>query len=1025
METVLGLDLGTNSIGWAVIIRDGDDAPSRLDAGVYVFPDAGEIDSGLFVSDRLKRGNVRRQRVQLHRKRQRMRHVLELLIRNGLLPENPTERERYMSQDYKDGQRPFHPFSLRKRGLDEKLTLWEFGRCLHHIARRRGYFSTRDLMRRSMEEKMGLRFSTSPNLEEQTDEDEKPDRETSHLLKRLREVRERISHGEARTIGEFCADRLADPGAFPDGVRAKGKRKEGDKIKPAVIGWRADRLMHEDEFNRLWEAQAPYHPKVLTPGLRSALWEAIFNQAPLASKRGLIGTCEFFPKRKRLARASLLAQRCSILQTLNNLQITPSDRDGGRLTADQVCRLADELEKVDHLTWQQAKDLLGLPGAKFSDEPASAGRGGQKATRGHKEFRGNVTSAAMRGAIGSRWNMLCHEQQEELVDRFLYCRHLGDIVKGLRKDFGLSDDEIRSIACATLPSGYSNHCTRVWKTLEPLLRDGLHYDEACVIAGFRAPGESTVTKPAVVLDHLGGLPDLRSPRVQRSAKMAFRVINAVLDKYGKPDRIRIEMPRDVAMTNKQRERIYEQQDSNARSNTAAAELLKNNNLPDTEGNCTKVRLWWEAEGRSPYDPDHPVGLQELIDQYDIEHIVPRSRCWDGSWMNLTICSRGQNLEKGSQTPYEWLYGPRWDRVSQYVASLKQMPKPKRDRLLKKEWEKDSFTNRALSDTRYLSVVVKREVEKLGIPVDVSRGQMTAMLRKAWGLEGCLPITEEQKKKLHDWRMKPVKRTEKPRNDHRHHAIDAIVTALVDTRTLQQMSTWFKQRERGIARAELTRPKPWAAFTEDIKTLMDRVPVVHAPTRTVSGAINKDTAKKPPEVAAIQQALAMLPPNRRNRVRHAVVVGTQLVYLAPDGTPLAAYDLGSNHHAIVWERVAPDKSGAYPREITVTSMLEAALRATAREPVIQKQRNGWRYLMALCKNDIVEWSGDDPGLRRVTAISVNGDRYEIQLLSLYDAEKDIHRTCRVRGKGDLARIARRVTLNPLGDVIASEPPHADC
>ncbi|HSV73609.1 MAG TPA: HNH endonuclease domain-containing protein, partial [Chthonomonadales bacterium] len=808
MERVLGLDLGTNSVGWALVERDDDaTATPFLKAGVYVFPEAGELDGGLFVSNRLKRGQKRRQRIQVRRKRQRMQRVTALLVAHGLLPADPAQRNALLSADWdpETGTRSHHPFFLRRRGLDEALTLHEFGRCLHHIARRRGYFSTRDLMRRGLEDRLGLARATEADLRpDDTEgavavEDAKASKETSQLLGRLREVREQILAGTARTIGEFCAQKLEDT-QNARGVRASGGRKAPRSPKPDPLGWRADRLLHEEEFARLWEAQAAHHPRALTSALRRALWDAIFHQRPLMSKRGLVGRCEFLPARKRMPRAALLAQRCIILQRLVNLRVRETRASAPRpLTGAEVSALADALEVKDQLGWRDVRAIAGLPNsALFTDEAPEDGaqkRPRGKAKRTTPALRGNQTAKAMRSALGDAWDALAPERQNELVERRLHCRYVQDIVRGLRRDFRFTDEQIEAVAHAALPDGYTMHCARVWRDLEPRLRAGMSYWQACVDAGFRREGESTVAPPEKVLQRLGGLPDLRSPVVQRAAKMAFRVINAVIDKYGKPDRIRIEMPRDVSKTNKQREEEWRRQDQNNRAREKARKRLEQHGLlgddKSAETRIKKVRLWEEADCRSPYEPDVQVTLSQLIHEYEIDHIVPRSRCWDNSWMNLTICPRGINLQKGNHTPHEWANAMQWARIREFVVGLDmRMPSAKKERILREEWTQEEFTNRALSDTRYLSTVIKREVAKLGVPVEVSRGQLTAELRSLWKLGGCLPASPVEREHVEKWRRSGARRGPKPRFDHRHHALDAVLAALTDASTLQRMTRWY-------------------------------------------------------------------------------------------------------------------------------------------------------------------------------------------------------------------------------------------
>ncbi len=1083
METVLGLDLGTNSVGWALVRRSEDTDTRQIAAGVYVFPESAEEKHGLLVSTRYIRGQKRRFRRQLRRKRQRMRSVLHLLVAHGLLPEDPHDREALMSSDRAGGERPYHPMILRAKGLDEELTPYEFGRCIYHIARRRGYMSTRDLIQRWYEQRLQLEVSRVAHLEEAElaedgvlpASDAKERKEQSKLLARLAEARKRIEAGEARTVGELCAKILLDPEHYPYGYRAGGQRRNGRISKKDPLGWRADRILYEEEFDKLWEAQQRYHPQLLTSDLRDRLRHAIFYQRPLMSKRGLIGRCEFMPHRKRVPRASLIHQRCSVLQKLVNLEVREApELPERRLRSGEVQTLADELERRDRLSWDEARELLGFGSeAVFSDEAGPrAARPRKSRTEKHRQaagqgtlfaepgtetpvartprpagkdlgssgLEGNKTMAVMRGILGAdRWHGFAPEQQEEIVNRLLYAFYPHNVIKGLVRDFGLTTDEVRALASATFPEGYSQHCYRVWRELEPHMRNGLTYWEACVAAGYRKEGETTVKQPEQIVDRLESLPDLRNPVVQRSVKMAFRVINAVIDRCGKPDRIRIEMPRDMSRTNKERLRIRQRQLENETNRKAAAKLLEDNGLPvgRNDENVRKVLLWKEAGCRCPYEPDRPVSLSELVEQYTIEHIVPWSRCWDDSLSNKTICPMGLNLQKGDRTPYEWLgKTDRWPHIEQYVSRLKTMSKAKQRRILQKEWDSEEFTNRALSDTRYISRVVMTEVAKLGVPVEVSRGQLTARLRRVWGLEDCIPEpqtdetrgkAEEQEQATSLTDSASVIAKKKSRADHRHHGLDAIVTALTERSTLQRLSAWYKTKERADEHTASLSPAPWRTLRQDVQKVVKEMPVVFAPNRSVQGALHGEMARKPPDAATVRRALAALPPRRNGRPHKAVVVGKQLVRVREDGTPLAAYDLGNNHHAVIWEKVEPDERGIHRREMTVVPMIEAARRAVEGRPVFDRTPpwEGWRYVMALCKDDIVEWTGERPGWYRVAKFSCGAHGSpDVSLAQLTEAREDRSRRIRIRGRSDLRCLRRRLCLDPLGSVISTEPPDAD-
>ncbi len=1036
----LGLDLGTNSVGWALVDDSKLDRNGKpeINMGVYVFPDAGELEGGLFVSHRKKHGMTVRMRRNLRRKRERRDALVRKLTDNRMLPQDVTERTRFMCMNETD------PYLLRQKGLDYELTLLEFGRALFHISRRRGYLSTALLKVKELE---SIRVAAEEHLASAEVELEEPNedvvmtaekKEESKLLKNMADTRRNIQLTESRTLGEFYAKNLANHTP----VRGYGKTiKEGTKVvsrNPSrdPIGIRAERLLFESEFEILWNKQAEFH-SVLTPGLKGELYRIIFGQRPLRSQSFLVGKCTFIPNRRRLAKATLLAQRSIILQYLNTLSI--ADATNGlvsKLSAEQIVALSNKLNQKGSISWQEAKDAISLPKhLRFSDEPLRSSRKGMS-VRGRLRIKGNTTAESVRKAIGNdRWLALDvpmtnskydtpPTMQEDLVTRLITCREFKNIAEGLKRDFGFNNLELYMLATIEFPDGHLNHCAEVIRKIEPHLLAGNVYSVACELAGFREQNTST-EQVLEIVDMLPKLPNLNNPVVQRSVDSAIKVINAVLDKYGKPDRIHIEMPRDVSRTNHDREMTWKSQENNAKANAIARKQLEELGAiteSTVDKQIKKIRLWEEAGRVCPYFPDVPVTLQQLLDHYDIDHIVPQSVCYDDSYANLTICPNIENQQvKRKQTPWQ-AYGitNRWKDIEAYVNGLKSMHSKKKERILSQEIDIEGFTNNALSDTRYISKLILTHVKQLGVEVNVSRGQLTALLRDQWGLKQCIPQLEEEQLKLAVWKQKTVKKDAKPRFDHRHHALDAIVTALTDSSSLRVLRRWFERKEDNLPNNKIQKEKPWGSIAKDITDLMDNCVVVHASTRGIGGPLHEQTALKPPSKEVVDRTIAALPENQRLRIDRCVVVGKQLVYFDDKGVPTKAYDLKSNHHAVVWESQYPNaKTGLYPREITVVTTIEASRRAQAGEPVIQKVRNGFKYLFSVCKNDIVLWTGENPGLKRVGAFS-GGDYWEIQLQAITSAVKGKETLIRIRSVSDLDSLLGRVDRNSIGEIVSTEP-----
>jgi len=141
MTTRLGLDVGTNSIGWALIDTD---AGRIIDLGSRIFSDGRDPKSGASLA--VDRRDARAARRRRDRYLGRRSAFLEALIRHGLMPEAAEETRLLAAKD---------PYVLRARALDEPLTPHEIGRALFHLNQRRGFKSNRKAERGRKENEDG------------------------------------------------------------------------------------------------------------------------------------------------------------------------------------------------------------------------------------------------------------------------------------------------------------------------------------------------------------------------------------------------------------------------------------------------------------------------------------------------------------------------------------------------------------------------------------------------------------------------------------------------------------------------------------------------------------------------------------------------------------------------------------------------------------------------------------------------------------------------------------------------------
>jgi CRISPR-associated endonuclease Csn1 len=270
----LGLDIGTNSIGWCVLQLSDDDQPiGIIRAGSRIFSDGRSPKT--LASLAADRRAARQMRRRHDRVLKRMARFMDGLVRFGLLPNDDGERLALSALD---------PYELRRKGLDESLTAFELGRALYHLAKRRGFKSSR----------------------KSKGEDEN---EAGKIATAIIKTREQIKTEGCRTMGEYLAKRHAQR----ETVRA---RTTADGKEYLLYTQRA---MVAEEFDALWAAQAAHHPNICTEEARAFLRDTLLFQRPLLPVQP--GRCIFEVEEFREPLWSPLQQQFRVLQELNNLRV--------------------------------------------------------------------------------------------------------------------------------------------------------------------------------------------------------------------------------------------------------------------------------------------------------------------------------------------------------------------------------------------------------------------------------------------------------------------------------------------------------------------------------------------------------------------------------------------------------------------------------------------------------------------------------------------------------------------------------
>lgn len=1036
---VYGLDLGINNVGWAAV-RKSDREVEILAMGTFVFdsPLSDENDPSEGLKSKI-RGQKRRARRTARRRHQRKMSLYRLLADHGLLPSRYPERVALLCAQTE-------PYSLRAKGLREKLEPFEFGRVLCHLNQHRGFLSPRDLMLFGID-----RFDDDEP--EDGEDPQAKEEDTGRIRSEIKRTREEMQGFE--TIGAFLHDRLKQ--GKP--VRKKKVETKLQKEENERRFVRADRHMVKDEFDLLWQRQAHHHP-ILTHDLKEKVERIIFNQRLLAADPKTRGNCTFYKKELRMPRASLTAQKFVIAQDVAHLEVTPSPTaDARKLMPHERALLVERLLQGEDLPWAIVKDLLRLPPtAMFNIEP---GKGRKKGTSGTKEkLRGSQTVARVRRILGAKWDQLDAQAQRELVGEIVSIR---DWVGGaasepaalrrrklfLRKAYGpqgvrFTEREANELASIDLPEGYLTVSLRAAKRILPHLLTDKVYSEACAAAGF---DHANPDGPGETLDRLPYPTEADIPHavVRASVRSAVRVLNALHRGFGKPDAIHIELPRDLAKGAKQREEDETRMREREKERREIAKRLVEVGIKPNRENVRMVQLWEELGGAGlAMEPEVVISdLEDLFEgPYDVCHIVPRGHGLDNGMGNLFLGTEHFNrVVQGNRTPYEALgQDPqRWALVCAHVKSLKSMSPQKRARLLAKERPED-FTGRHLAATGWLS----REVLKLAQRMVAHKpdalvvpGRATGEFRRFWELDDLIPLHPVEQAAEDAWReflakVEEGRATEddvknakpprgKARSNYKHHALDALVVALTDRASLQAMATYQQLKDaydpRWVDKARRKAEKAQAMPDPDLRAKAEHAlanaVVVHRPRRRPSGELHKEMPKS--------DGLRGAPPGKP---WSTAIVGKHLVKYDGHGRPAQAYPLENNHHVVVWERTEPNARGQFERRAEVVPTIEAVRRRDRREPVIRKHspRPGWRFVMALCKGDMVELADGQTAVVSKFYAPEEG-RATLALWQPFAAAQlgkiNAQNPYLVRNLGVLSELAFRVVLNPLGHVVYRE------
>ena len=703
MARILGLDLGTNSIGWA-LTEQHENGYQLIDKGVDIFQEGvNRTKSGEEPMVKI-RTEARALRRHYYRRRLRKIELLKVLVTNNLCPYLSNEqldawryKKQYPLNDefmlWLRSSDSDNPYADRYKVLTEQLTLssmvdrYTLGRALYHLAQRRGFLSNRKAE--------GNDDGTVKGAIKKLDKD--------------------MAEAGCNYLGEFYYKLFL----------------AGEKIRTGDGYGYAGRIAHyEKEFKAICEKQK------LSEELQRALYRAIFFQRPLKSQKGLVGFCTFEKDKARCPISHPHFEEFRMRSFINNIKIkTPRDAELRMLSSDEV-------QLIEPLFYRKSK-----PHFDFEDI-AKKLSGGKKNNYAHiadkvdapfkfnfkmsQNVSGSPMTAVLRNLFGEDWLSTMSSvyikgegktESQILNDvwHVLFSFDDDDMLKEwARLNLQLNEEQADSFAEIRVKQGYAALSLNAIDKILPYLRGGYRYDEAVYIANLPKVVSADMwhnqdTRRAIIKDICGLLDEFATNPLYRHLTKKQAIDNMLLDNYGisyndsarlyepsnietyphaqpnidgllllgsprtssvrnpmamralfrlralvnqllkegkidKTTKINIEFARGLNDANMRNAIERYQRENEKRHREHADDIVKlfkaecGVDIIPTEDDILKYQLWIEQSKRCLYTGKQ-ICITDFIGadpKYDIEHTVPRSRGGDNSQMNKTLCQADFN-----------------------------------------------------------------------------------------------------------------------------------------------------------------------------------------------------------------------------------------------------------------------------------------------------------------------------------------------------------------------------------------------
>lgn len=715
MTKILGIDTGTNSLGWAIVEKQADEY-HLLDKGVNIFQEGVKMEKGIESSKAAERTAHKAARVRNYRIKLRKIRLLRILSDAHLCPplskaelsewrlkKKYPKNELFMQWQSTDDESEKTPYAYRHKCLHESLDFtsmtdrYILGRSFYHMIQRRGFLS---------------------NRKDQSGDD-------------TGKVKESISN---------LTQEMHDAGYEYLGDYFYSLYNKGEKIRNHYTARNEHYLT---EFKAICEKQDL--DKNLGPEVVRQIEKAIFDQRPLKSQKGQVGKCVFEKNKTKCPTSHPMYEEFRMLSFINNIKIqTPNDDVLRPLSAEErslIMPLFFRKSKKQFDFEDIAKKLAPKKHYGFYKKSSDAEMPYLFNYPMDTSVSGCPVTAALKDIFGQNWiDALCEtytlaegKSRLNVVNDIWHvlCFYTDDtkLAEFAKNRLQLNDEEAKKFCEISLPGDYASLSLKAICKILPYLRRGLIYShavflgnlcevmpqyeweieemrnaaiehiihemnlidskdartfEVCIKEYLKEQyhvSEEKLKKlyhpsmmevyPRVQRTNNHGVYQLGSPRIDsvrnpmamRSMFRLRKLVNRLLEE-GKIDQdteIHIEFARELNDANKRNAiAVYtkENQNKNDEARKKIINLFKaetGKDIDPTDVDVLKYVLW-EEQGHICLYTGKQIRISDFVGsnpKFDIEHTIPRSVGGDSTKMNLTLCDSRFNRDiKKTKLPTE-------------------------------------------------------------------------------------------------------------------------------------------------------------------------------------------------------------------------------------------------------------------------------------------------------------------------------------------------------------------------------------